>query len=168
MPHTGIFGPTQCGKTTLGKSLCTDWERRKWSCLVLDPLGSKWPCTWQTEDAEDFIAKAKQAKNCKLFVDEAGLTINRERAMQWLFVTARHWGHQTFVLGHAGGQLLPVMRQQIGVLYLFRTHPDEVDMWQHQFIGSDLSRAAQLQQYEFLKVEQFAPVRGPLKLNLAV
>lgn len=161
MAHVGIFGPTMCGKTTLGQHLAKSYEAAGIRCLVCDPMGNRWPASWQTGDMAAFLAKAKASQRCALLIDEAGLTIDRDRTLQWLFVTARQWGHRTHVFGHDGSQLLPVMRQQISELFLFACHPDVAEMWGRQFPKSanELRSAPELGRFEFLCVRQFQPAR---------
>ncbi len=157
--HVGFIGPSGCGKTTLAQHVCASHRRAGWGTLACDPLGAKWDAHRQTDNAEKFLGWAQASRNCKLFIDEAGLTIDRDRAFQWLFVTARHHGHQTHVMMHDASQLLPVMRKQLSKIFLFRCHRDDAETWARQFCHPEIAEAVTLGRHEFLVIEAFAPVR---------
>jgi len=155
--HVAIFGPTGCGKTTLGHALAGAYVRAGRANLVCDPIGGKWPsAAWQTADCSALLAKAQASKRCMLWIEEASLSIQRDRSLSWFFTTARHHGHVTHVIGQDGSSLLPAMRQQISTLYLFRCHPDLAEIWARQFCEPEIAAVAPtLQRFEFLCVRSF-------------
>lgn len=159
--HVGIFGPTGCGKSTLGQQIAASYVRRGRANLICDPLGIKWPAAaWQTTSAEALLAKAQASLRCMLWIEESSVTIRRDRDLSWLFTTARHCGHVTHVIGQDGSSLTPGMRQQISTVYLFRCHPDLADTWSRQFCDPQiLEIAPTLDRYDFLVVRPFEPVR---------
>ena len=159
--HTGFFGPTACGKTTLAQALAVEKQKNGLAVLVCDPIGVHWPAaTWQTTDALLLLEKAKRARNCRIFIEEASLSVARDRDLSWLFTTARHAGHMTHVIGQDGASLLPAMRQQLSSVYLFRCHPDLAEMWARQFARPEIaSQAPQLEQFEFLVCSAFLPLK---------
>ncbi len=151
-----------CGKTTLAKSLAASFRASGVNVLVCDPLFDEWPATWQTTKIQDLIAAAKKSRRCALFVDEAGVTVRRGRDapdVEWLFTTARHWGHVTHVLSQGGTQLTPTMRAQCSRVYLFGSTPAVADLWASEFNEPGLSAAPGLPRFECLFKERFQPLR---------
>jgi hypothetical protein len=162
--HVGIFGPTRCGKTTLAQSLATEYARTGRACLVCDPIGIRWAgAHWQTTTAAQLLAKAQASRNCCLFMEEASLSIARDRSLSWLFTTAGNpnaGGHLTHIIGQDGSSLLPAMRQQLATIYLFRCHPDLAQTWAKQFAEPSIAEIApNLSRYEFLIVRAYEKPR---------
>ena len=162
--HVGIFGPTRCGKTTLAQALAAEYAKNGRACLVCDPLGNTWPAAaWHCTSAAVLLAKAKASRNCMIFVEEASLSIARDRSLSWLFTTAGNpqaGGHTTHIIGQDGASLLPAMRQQLSTVYRFRCHPDLAEIWARQFADPTISaQAPTLEKFEFLIVRAFEPVR---------
>ena len=162
MGHVAIVGPTECGKTTLAKQLAASFRASGVHVLVCDPLYDEWPATWQTLKIQELIDAAKQARRCALFVDEAGMTVRRGRDapdVEWLFTTARHWGHSTHVLSQGGTQLTPTMRAQCSSVYLFGSTPGVAELWASEFNEPGLAAAPSLQRFECLFKQRFQPLR---------
>lgn len=162
--HVGIFGPTRSGKTTLAQSLAGEYAKAGRAILVCDPIGVRWPtAAWQTPSAAALVAKAKASRNCMIFVEEASLSIQRDRNLSWLFVAAGNpaaGGHVTHIVGQDGASLLPAMRQQLATIYLFRCHPDFAATWSRQFAQPEIEELAPtLEKYEFLVIRAFEKVR---------
>lgn len=151
-----------CGKTTLAKSLAASFLASGVHVLVCDPLCDEWPATWQTTNVQHLIDAAKKSRRCALFVDEAGVTVRRGRDapdVEWLFTTARHWGHSTHVLAQTGIQLTPTMRAQCSRLYLFGSTQSAADLWASEFNEPGLAAASTLPRFECLFKERFQPLR---------
>jgi len=151
-----------CGKTTLAKSLASSFLASGFNVLVCDPLFDEWPATWQTLKIQELIDAAKRSRRCALFVDEAGVTVRRGRDapdVEWLFTTARHWGHTTHVLSQYGTQLTPTMRGQCSRVYLFGSAPAVAEMWAAEFNEPGLSAAPSLPRFECLFKERYQPLR---------
>lgn len=162
--HVGIFGPTRSGKTTLAQKLAQAYAAAGRAVLVCDPMGVTWPAAaWQTLDAGALVKKAQASRNCMIFIEEASLSIARDRSLSWLFVAAGNpaaGGHTTHIVGQDGASLLPAMRQQLSTIYLFRCHPDFASTWARQFAMPEIETAAPtLEKYEFLKIRAFEAVR---------
>lgn len=160
--HIGIFGPTTCGKTTLARALSAQYARKGRASLVCDPLGVPWPgARWQSPCASALMDKAKRSRNCMLWIEEASMSVSRDRSLAWFFTTSRHLGHITHVIGQDGSSLLPAMRQQISTVYLFRCHHDFADVWARQFCDPEISALAPtLARYEFLACRPYEKVRA--------
>lgn len=159
--HDAFVGPTGCGKSALAKEKARAGLAAGFRVLVCDPLNDEWPCTWQTTSLEEFVAVAKQSRRCLLFVDEAGQSINRDKGAEWLFATARHWGHKTHVLSQGGTQMTPLMRGQISTLCLFGCTPGVAGLWAEEFNEPRLLAAADqtFPRFQFLFKRRFEPLR---------
>lgn len=155
--HTGIFGPCGSGKTTLARELARAYSSAGFACLICDPIGAEWPRgSWSTTDPATLLAKARRSRNCRLFIEEASLSISRDRDLSWLFTTARHFGHRTHVIGQDGASLLPAMRQQLSEVFLFRCHPDLAAIWSRQFADPEILKIAPtLEKFQFLRARAF-------------
>ncbi len=173
MESAGIFGPKLSGKTTLAKELSRQyWERSQRRSLVLDPNLEEWgPHAWVTDDEEKFWSAVwknsvfKPAKPSLVIVEEAAETINRDKGLTSVFTRLRHLNHKLIVIGHSGENLLPIMRQQLDTLYLFRQSPDDAERWARSMTQEGFLTAAELEQYEFLFGERFKP---PVKRKLSL
>lgn len=163
--HAGIYGPTLCGKTTLGKELCADFEARGYHTLVCHPWDRNWPCTWWTNNLEQFIAKAKDSRSCALFIDEGGQVQLRDAECEWLVTGARNWGHVTHLMGNATRQITPTMRDNLSRLFLFKCGKEAAKKWYEVFAEEDIKQAVTLEKYQFLQIESFQPTLTR-KLNL--
>jgi hypothetical protein len=150
MSHVAIMGPTESGKTTLARYLCAQMKRQGVGTLVCDPLFHEWDADWITPSIEKFLAKAKTSRRCALFIEESGQTVDRGKDYEWLFTTARHWGHKTFISGHAGRQILPIMREQCSTLFLFRCSATVCKGWESEY-GPEIYAATSLEKYQFAK-----------------
>lgn len=165
MESAGIFGPKLSGKTTLAMELSRQyWLKSHRRSLVLDINRESWgPHAWVTDDEEKFWKAVWQqpaigtAKPSLVIVDEAAETINRDRTLTRVFTRLRHLKHKFIVIGHSGENLLPIMRQQLDTLYLFRQSPDDAERWARSMTQEGFLRAAELNQYEFLYGERFKP-----------
>lgn len=165
MWRTGIFGPSLSGKTTLAKAIVKEYYIKfKMRALILDPHLETWDkSAIVTDQEEKFWAQVWASKNCIVLAEEAASTLRRERELIPVFTRLRHLQHKLIVVGHSGTDLLPVMRQQIDTLYLFRTPPKAAQIWAETFSDQRIIAATGLQQYEFIKAEMY---KTPQKLKL--
>lgn len=166
MDSAGIFGPKLSGKTTLAKELSRQyWIRSKRRSLVLDPNLEVWgEHAWVTSDEEKFWqAVWKGGKPSLIIVDEGTEMINRDKELIPVFTRLRHLNHKLIVIGHNGSVLLPIMRQQLDTLYLFRQSNKAAAMWAEDMTQEGFLGASQLEQFEFLYGERFKP---PVKRKL--
>ena len=163
--HAGIFGPTNCGKTTLAMKLCADFEARGIRCLVLDPYNGEWKATFQTRKIEEFIAVAKKSRSCALFADETGQLDFRDKEHEWILTGSRHCGHIAHLIGQSGVQMSPLARSCITRLFLFRSTDQTAEWWRNSFVDDRIRDATTLERFEFLHAEMFGNVtREKLKL----
>lgn len=162
MKRIGIFGASECGKTTLAKQLSREyWRQEKRPTLALDPQKNNWGChAWVTTDEEKFWPAVWKKRNCLVIVEEASTTIQRDRELIPLFTRIRHQGHNLLVIGHDGTDLLPTMRQNLNELFLFLQPPRAVEIWANDLPSiRGLEAAGELKQFEFLHGKLFTTAR---------
>jgi molybdopterin-guanine dinucleotide biosynthesis protein len=152
MVNAGIFGPKLSGKSTLAQSLSREFAKRGFKSIVLDPHNDPWgPQATVFTDEDKFWNVVWQSRRCVVFVEEAAATIRRERTLVPVFTRLRHCEHKLVVIGHSGMDLLPVMRQQLDTLYLFRQPKSACDVWAETMTEDGLLEAKNLGQYEFIR-----------------
>lgn len=157
MINGGIFGPKLSGKTTLAKSLSRQyWRQFRIKTIVLDINDDAWgEQATATPDEEIFWKLVWRARNCLIIVDEAAATIRRERTLIPVFTRMRHCQHKLIVIGHSGMDLLPVMRQQLDTIFLFRQPESSAKVWAEVFTENGLLESTNLRQFEFIKHELY-------------
>lgn len=157
----GIFGPKLSGKTTLAMELARQhFSKLKMRSLVLDPNGDEWgEHAWSTMDEEKFWSEVWSKQNRLIIVDEAAETINRDKELIPVFTRMRHLGHRFIVIGHSGVNLLPIMREQIDTLYLFRQNKKAAQVWAELFTQDELLNAMHLNQYEFIHTKLYGKAK---------
>ena len=159
--HYGIFGPGLSGKTTLAMHLSRHyWVNHRVKSLVLDPNIDQWGNqAWVTNDPDRFWDMVwNRETDCALFVEEAAETIARDNEKTSLFTRVRHRarvpgvtpGHRLHVIGHSGANLLPMQRNQIQTLYLFKQTEKGAETWAEELGDARVMEAVTLNQYEFL------------------
>lgn len=168
MIRGGVFGPSLAGKTTLAKALSREyWQRYKMRTLVLDLNAEEWgQQALLFTDEEKFWIAVWKTQGCLVIVDEASETINRDKGLIGVFTRLRHNNHKLLVIGHSGVNLLPIMRQQIDTLYLFRQSRKSCAIWVEDFIEDSLEQAFELEQYEFLRAERWRGKAQRMKLKI--
>lgn len=165
MESAGIFGPKLSGKTTLAMVLSRQyWRECKIRSLVLDINNDRWgPQAWVTTDEKKFWRAVWASEHSLVIVDEAAETINRDDQLIPVFTRLRHLHHKLIVIGHSGVNLLPIMRDQLDTLYLFRQSKRAAALWAESMTQDGFSEAVILGQFEFLYGEKF---RAPIKRKL--
>jgi hypothetical protein len=167
MESAGIMGPKLSGKSTLAKKLSQEyWTRLRMRSFILDPNLDSWgKQAWVTNNEEKFWRAVWSTTGALVIVDEAGETINREKDLIPVFTRLRHLHHKLIVIGHSGVNLLPIMRQQLDTLYLFRQSPKAAAIWAEDMTQEGFKAAVELNEYEFLYGQKF---KAPVKMKLAL
>lgn len=165
MKRIGVFGPTLSGKSTLAHKISEQfWKQKQQRTLVLDPHEEIWgEHALSFQDEEKFWKAVWNTKDSLIVVEEAASTISREKKLIPVFTRMRHLGHSLMVIGHSGMDLLPVMRQQLTTVYLFRQPESAAKVWSENFANKDLLLTTDLQQYEFIHFESYG---NPRKMKL--
>jgi molybdopterin-guanine dinucleotide biosynthesis protein len=158
MTRGGIFGISLSGKTTLAKKISRQYATlHKMPSLVLDPFKEDYGLhATVTDDEEKFWETVWKSRKCLVIVDEASTTIRREKGLVPVFTSLRHLDHKLLVIGHHGADLLPVMREQLDTVYLFRQNEKSVKYWVEKFADERVLTSATLAQYEYLFCRNFA------------
>jgi len=163
----GIFGPKLSGKTTLAKALSNQfWVKQRKRSLVLDPNLEQWGNhSWVTDNEESFWRVVWGSQYMVVIVEESAETINRDKGLINVFTRLRHNHHKLLVIGHSGVNLLPIMREQLDTIFLFRQSEKAAAYWAETFAEKGLLQAAELNQFEFLRCHMFTKPQR-LKLQL--
>ena len=158
MTNGGAFGPKLSGKTTLASRISKEhFEKLQIRSLILDPHTDEYDKWHQpaigfiTPDEDKFWPVVWKSQNCLVIVEEAATTISRNRDLVPVFTRLRHCHHKLFVVGHSGMDLLPVMRQQIDTIYLFRQPVSSAKVWAEVMTEDGLLESTTLGQFEFIK-----------------
>ena len=163
--NAGIFGMIQSGKTTLARKISLWFAGRGRPSIALDPTGdNEWGrhCTkFGSGDEQEklFWETAWKNRGCLVIVDEAAATIRRDRDLVSVFTRLHHNDHKVLVIGHGGSDLLPVMRQQLGTVFLFRQSGDEAKTWSDNFTRPEILASQNLSQYEFMICTRYGTPR---------
>lgn len=156
------------GKTTLAKYMSRNyWQASGIKSIALDIHREQWgEQAWITENPESFDKMVWAEKGCAVFIDESSDTIARDGEMTKFFTRIRHNGHKLHVIGHSGTSLLPVMREQLQTLFLFRQSHDPAKEWSKLYGNPAIMVSTRLNQYEFLWCRFYAGTaeRHTLKL----
>lgn len=157
MTNGGIFGPKLSGKTTLAKALSKQfWQKEQRRTLVFDPNGEEWGEHAKAfEDEDEFDKAIWGVTDCLVIIEEAAATIRRERKKVTIFTRLRHQRHKLIIIGHSGMDLLPVMRQQLDLLFLFRQPEEAAKVWSMTFTEKRLLESQHLKQYQFIRCELY-------------
>jgi hypothetical protein len=165
MINAGIFGMIQSGKTTLARKIAWHFWRTKGQRSIYfdpkhDPARNWWPeCGTVFYEEEPFWNAAWTNENLIVVVDEAAVSIARNRDLMAVFTMMNGRHHRLVVCGHSGSDLLPAMRQQMGYLFLFRQSTEAADMWRQQFSDVAIMESTNLGQFEFLMAARFQPAQ---------
>lgn len=85
-----------------------------------------------------------------MIVDDGSATIARDKTLIPVFTALRHNHHHLVVIGHSGTDLLPVMREQLDELFLFRQPRKAAELWSDTFTDETLLAACCMNRFEFL------------------
>src|SRR3954466_4833967 len=109
MAHRLIGGMTESGKTTLAKIFAWEYKAKGVNTILLDPMADpEWKCDRTYRNPDQFLAAAKTAKQCGLFIDESGKAMGKfDREMEWVTCMSRHWGHEATLVSQRGVQINP-------------------------------------------------------------
>jgi len=183
MPHIAICGGSTCGKSTLGKVLAQQFLRKNHAVYVLAARSEKWPCSklclsmdelWSWVSAQrkanrKRIEQGQKPIKIAVFIDDAGQTIDKyDKRFNYFATDARHDYIRSIFLIHAGPQILPVVRNCVETLYLFRCATSVAKLWYDQFVHRELLEVSEsLDKYQYLWVPKFGKPE-PRMLDLGI
>jgi hypothetical protein len=163
--HSLILGMTLSGKTTLAKKLVADYRANGIVTGVLDPMNDpSWGADFQTANADEFLSRVWQARQCAFFIDEAGESVGQfDEAMKRTATKGRHWGHRFHYLSQRGAQIARTVRDQCSSLFLFTTALDDCKIHANEWNKPELRTAHTLPQGHYFYTDRFSPLqRGQL------
>jgi len=160
--HVGIFGPPECGKTTAAKAILRErWRMLRRRAIVVDLNGDAWPAHCLVFNSLDrALAFAWRVSGCDFVIDDASGQIYRDAGHNDLFTRIRHQQHTLFVIGHNATILLPIQREALGTLLLFRQSPKAIAAWVEDWAEPRIEAAANMRAYEFLFCKRFGAADG--------
>lgn len=159
---------TESGKTTLAKAIAKEQVKSERGVIVLDPLGSKWECDFQTTDTTQFLAVVWANQDCDVFIDEAGMAVGHfDKLMQQLATQGRHYavrngtyggGHNCYFICQRAKMISPTVRTQCRTLFAFHQAREDAEILAREYGYDELMSCPDLAQGEFFKVQRFAGV----------
>lgn len=157
MAHVLINGMTESGKTTLARNLAGYYMHQQYGVLVLDPLmDPRWPCSFITDDQEEFLDVFWRSRRCIAFLDEGGESVGRyATAMQQTATRGRHWGHSCHYICQRAVQLAPIVRDQCSHLFLFCSSARDGKILAEEFNKPELETCSTLTQGEYIHAVKF-------------
>jgi hypothetical protein len=172
MPHYGMFGRTETGKSTLafilanrirdsiGKKSAGNINR----IVVVNPHLNKWPqADYQYEFAGEAQEYLRKNTGCVVFVEETGLLIEdyADLVRKWT-TTYRHLSHSFYFIGQRFVQLPPTMRDQLKAYFVFACSDDDAMEIADQFGKPELRKANMLPDGSFYYVTYKGVWRGDI------
>ena len=156
--HTGILGQSGTGKSYMGKQLAAGLLALR-PVFVLNPIGDKWPCTWQTYDTAKFVSHCKKKENIDgvVFVDEAREAFENGD-VDWLALRGRHLGHGCFFIGQRYTHMPPDVRYQCACWYIFNLYPDDAEVMARNVGEKAILEAPTLKVGEFFRKRRLKPI----------
>ena len=160
---------TESGKTTLAKAIAkAQIDSKERGVIVLDPLGSKWACDYQTQSATEFLRAVWANVDCDVFIDEAGSAIGHyNRLMEELATQGRHYavrngvyggGHNCYFICQRAKMISPTVRTQCRVLFAFHQAREDAEILAREYGYEVLLSCPDLAQGEYFKVQRFTGV----------
>ena len=165
--HIAFQGITGSGKTVMAKRLSTATKTANREVLVYDPLASAegqnvdgWAGHVFT-DWDRFHRTFWASRGCLVFIDEAGdvFADHKDQARPML-TRGRHvdpktggGGHTVALISQRWYQLDKTARNQISVLFGFRSNIDDAIELSRQFACDDLKDLAQLPLLHYMNAE---------------
>jgi hypothetical protein len=161
--HIGIFGPTQCGKTTISLYLIKYvYKPAGRICLVLDdicdPAFTRAGADFQTDDPEHFLKVVKANPDASIFVDESGDLVGRKEIEQ-LATKHRHAGQNVHYMGQRPCDTRPRIRANLPCIYLFRSDIDDCKILAKEKVQPAFMEGVNLERGEFIFSGTFTKTR---------
>lgn len=164
MTRGAIIGMSLSGKSTLAKHISRQyWLKHQMRSFVFDPNGEHYgDHALVMQDDAKFWEMVWKTTGSLVVVDEAAETINRDETLIPVFTRLRHLNHKLLVIGHRATNLLPIMREQIDTVYLFRQSSKNADIFAEIFAEPKLAEATGLPKYEYIYCALYG---SPLRLK---
>lgn len=149
--HSLLLGMTESGKTSLAKQLIQEFRARGVHCISLDPLSDpSFGADFTTNNPEEFAQVWKTSRGCACFIDEAGTVGKFSEHIKEAATKGRHWGHSFFFLSQRATQIEPLVRDQCGALFLFRSGMQSRKTLAEEFNAPQLLEDIEMLEYHYV------------------
>jgi len=158
--HVLTVGITESGKTTANFLLAQKYQKQGVCCVILDAFndpnwklpGCSTPVVFFTNPDEfmAFVFNPKKCLQCALFIDEAGLSLNKTDIFTPLTSVSRHLGHVTHIIAQRAQQVSLTVRTQCKTLLCFQIAPKDAKSYAEDFNSDELLDAPNLKPGEFI------------------
>ena len=146
--HCLLLGMTESGKTSLAKQLIIAFQAKGIHCISLDPLGDpSFGADFVTADPGEFARIWKSSRSCACFIDEAGTVGKFSGHIREAATKGRHWGHHFYFMSQKATQIEPLVRDQCGGLFLFRSGMQSRKTLAEEFDAPQLLEPLEMLQY---------------------
>lgn len=155
--HSHIVGQTEAGKGCLAKQLAQQLIDKGQTVAVLEPLGDKWPATYQTDNVAEFDDYLRSHRNVYAFIDECGdfFDEGRDKTYAWFATRSRHYGHSVCFISQRVIQLPRTMRDQCQRMYVFTSSADDGAILANEWNKPILAESNTYPQFTFYVVSRF-------------
>lgn len=173
LDHWLIVGQTRSGKSTLAKSMASQYRKNGIGVVVMDPMARveqnretkpEWGADWITNDPFeflDFVQDPSQCRQCALFCDESGDKIPKhDTRFNWLTTSARHHGHVSHLISWRGVNLNPTLRENCMNLVLFNISHEYAHQMAKEFNCPQMDDACHLPKGHYLYANRFSAGQG--------
>jgi hypothetical protein len=130
--HTGYYGITQSGKTTIARAVSRSLAKSKHQIVVYDPVGTMthggdWPENAIVyDDREKFLRDVANMQHAQLFIDEADEIFSHEQKENfWIMSRGRHRGLYTHLITQRPNRVHPTARSQCTRAYLCKLNKSD-------------------------------------------
>jgi Zonular occludens toxin (Zot) len=130
--HTGYYGITQSGKTTVARFVARALAKAKHQIVVYDPMrtatrGGDWPDSAIVYlQREQFLRDVGNMQNAQLFIDEADDIFSHEQKENfWIMTRGRHQGLYTHLITQRPNRVHPTARSQCTRAYLCKLNKSD-------------------------------------------
>jgi Zonular occludens toxin (Zot) len=130
--HTGYYGITQSGKTTIARAVARALAKSRHQIVVYDPVGTSthggdWPkSSLIYNDSEKFLRDVRNMQNAQIFIDEADEVFSHEQKENfWILSRGRHQGLYSHVITQRPNRVHPTVRSQCTRAYLCKLNKSD-------------------------------------------
>ena len=173
MAHTLIVGTTASGKSVLARALAEKRLALGGAVIVFDPVWNpKEKNAWGKgaviyREPQPFIDAVWKSSNCLVIADEAGEHIRSNNSPFVALATrGRHNGHDVIFIAQRIKMLLPTVRDNVDLLFLFATRSEDAQYLAGDWNDEDLWNAVDLPPRHFITKRRLQPCEPVRTLSL--
>jgi DNA helicase HerA-like ATPase len=163
--HNLVLGMTESGKSELVKRIIKEARSRGIKTIVLDPMHDPgFNADFQTDNPVEFENIWKISRSCFCFVDETGAVGKFSESIREAATRGRHRGHSFFFLAQKATQIEPLVRDQCGGLFLFRSGLQSRKILAEEFDLPELLESVSMLEYHHAERSGYKG-RGKITFN---